>query len=86
MLEQPIRVLQIIGIVCGGGVEAVISHIGRFAYQKNHAFLFRVFEDVAKKRKDALFGTHWGRRIAATYKGVCSVSRFGGLCSIPRIA
>ena len=34
--------------------DFIIGHIGRFAYQKNHAFLIRVFENVVKKRKDAL--------------------------------
>lgn len=32
----------------------VIGHIGRFCYQKNHEFLVDVFNEVCKKRKDAV--------------------------------
>lgn len=32
----------------------VIGHIGRFNNQKNHPFLLQVFEEVAKKREDAV--------------------------------
>ncbi|MCI8295704.1 MAG: glycosyltransferase family 1 protein [Lachnospiraceae bacterium] len=31
----------------------VIGHVGRFAYQKNHRFLIKVFREIAKKMDDA---------------------------------
>ena len=32
----------------------VIGHIGRFQYQKNHEFLIEVFEQIIKKKNDAM--------------------------------
>lgn len=36
------------------GNEFVIGHVGRFMPQKNHQFLLEVFEQVAKRRDDAV--------------------------------
>ena len=36
------------------GEGFVIGHVGRFHYAKNHDFLLDIFEQVSKKRKDAI--------------------------------
>jgi glycosyltransferase involved in cell wall biosynthesis len=32
----------------------VVGHVGRFAYQKNHSFLLKIFKELLKKRSDAV--------------------------------
>jgi glycosyltransferase involved in cell wall biosynthesis len=32
----------------------VVGHVGRFCYQKNHEFLIDIFEEIHKKREDAV--------------------------------
>jgi glycosyltransferase involved in cell wall biosynthesis len=32
----------------------VVGHVGRFAYQKNHYFLLKVFKEILKRRADAV--------------------------------
>ncbi len=32
----------------------VVGHVGRFAYQKNHKFLVKMFADLCKKKEDAV--------------------------------
>ena len=49
--EARTKVRADLGLVGG---EFVIGHVGRFTKQKNHQFLVDVFEQVAKRRDDAV--------------------------------
>lgn len=48
--QERLRICKEFGI----GQKLVVGHVGRFAAQKNHRYLLRVFQEIHKQRSDAV--------------------------------